>query len=68
MNGSRTHSIELPDHWTPEQALAAFEITDSIRDAIWLLYRDDIQQAMRKDQQSRIPCRQPTPPDPDNPF
>ena len=68
MNGSRTRNIELPDHWTPEQALSAFQITDLIRDAVWLLYRDDIQQAMRKDQQSRIPCQRPTPPDPDNPF
>lgn len=43
--------LTLPQHWTPAQALAAFEMIDLIRDRLWLLYADDIQTAMRHDRQ-----------------
>jgi hypothetical protein len=34
-------------HWTPEQALAVFELLDALRDRIWELHRNDIQAALR---------------------
>ena len=40
----------LPTYWTPEQALAVFEILDELRDQLWDLYGPQIQQAMREDQ------------------
>ena len=39
----------LPTYWTPEQALAVFEIIDALRDQLWDLYGLQIQQAMRED-------------------
>ncbi len=39
----------LPTYWTPEQALAVFEILDALRDHLWELYGPQIQQAMRED-------------------
>ena len=68
MTRARTRHIELPDHWTPKQALAAFELIELIRDEIWRLYRDDIQKAMRKDRQVVNPQARSMPFDPDNPF
>ena len=40
----------LPTYWTPEQALAVFEILDALRDQLWDSYGPHIQQAMREDQ------------------
>ena len=40
----------LPTYWTPEQALAVFEILDALRDQLWDLYGPQIQQAMREEQ------------------
>lgn len=39
----------LPTYWTPEQALAVFEVLDAMRDQLWDLYGLQIQQAMRED-------------------
>ena len=39
----------VPTQWTPEQALAVFEIRDELRDRVWGLYGPRIQQAMRED-------------------
>ena len=30
--------VEIPATWTPEQALAVFELLDEIRDKIWSRY------------------------------
>ena len=40
----------LPIQWTPEQALAVFEILDELRDQLWNLYGPQIQQTMREEQ------------------
>jgi hypothetical protein len=45
----------LPTYWTPEQALAVFEILDELRDQLWDLYGSQIQQAMREDQGATSP-------------
>jgi hypothetical protein len=33
--------VEIPATWTPEQALAVFELLDEIRDKIWSRYGVD---------------------------
>ncbi len=40
----------LPTYWTPEQALAVFEILDALRDQLWDSYGPQIQQAKREEQ------------------
>ena len=45
----------LPTYWTPEQAVAVFEILDELRDQVWNLYGPQIQQAMRHDQSTTSP-------------
>ena len=40
-------SITLPTHWTPEQAVAVFEILDELREHIWARYGVQIQQVLR---------------------
>ena len=34
-------------HWTPEQALAVFECLQALREALWLAYGPQVQQAWR---------------------
>ena len=41
-------SITLPTHWSPEQAVAVFEILDELRDRIWERYGLQIQQVLRE--------------------
>lgn len=41
--------LTLPDYWSPEQAAAAFEMIDLVRDHLWSLYGDDIQSYLRDD-------------------
>ena len=65
---SCSRCLQLPDHWTPEQALAVFEMLDLMRDRLWLLYAADIQHAMRDDQQRVNPQQLPIPLEPDQPF
>jgi hypothetical protein len=33
-----TISLQIPTYWTPEQAFAAFELIDDLREAIWRCY------------------------------
>ena len=40
-------SITLPTHWTPEQAVAVFEILDELREHVWARYGVQIQQVLR---------------------
>ncbi|MBK8767843.1 MAG: hypothetical protein IPM01_25835 [Burkholderiaceae bacterium] len=44
--------ITLPEHWSPEQALAVFEIVDGLRELLWHRYGGQIQQAMRAQRSS----------------
>ena len=37
----------VPPHWTPEQALAVFECLQAVREALWLAYGPEVQQAWR---------------------
>ena len=39
--------LEIPDHWSPQTALAVFELIDHLRDQIWSRYGLDIQDELR---------------------
>ena len=49
-------SITLPTHWSPEQAIAVFEILDELRDRIWERYGLQIQQVLRDQRSTAIPA------------
>jgi hypothetical protein len=42
----RPLAVDIPRSWTPEQALAAFELLSELRDAIWILYGRHVQDAL----------------------
>jgi len=42
-----TIALQIPTYWTPEQALAVFEMIDELRDAIWHCYSPQIQEQYR---------------------
>lgn len=37
-------NLDLPAYWTPEQALAVFDLLDDLRDKIWAHYGHQLQQ------------------------
>jgi hypothetical protein len=41
----------IPDDWSAEQALAVFELLDTLRDQVWEHYATRIQQQYRLDRQ-----------------
>jgi hypothetical protein len=49
--------LPIPTYWTPEQAIAVFELIDDLRERIWSFYQADLQE---------LSCqqRQPEPVDP----
>ena len=48
MTAHRIRPLALPEHWTPAEALAVFEMIDLLRDQIWSCYGHDIQQELRE--------------------
>ena len=44
----RPLSIDIPRTWTPEQALALFELIDDLRDKVWALYGDRMQALLQE--------------------
>jgi hypothetical protein len=44
----RPLSIDIPRTWTPEQALALFELIDDLHDKVWALYGDQMQALLRE--------------------
>ena len=38
----------IPTYWTPEQAIAVFELIDDLREQIWSIYQTDLQQMTRQ--------------------
>jgi len=63
MTVQRIRSLTLPEHWTPEEALAVFEMIDLLRDHLWRCYGRDIQQAFRDQITDRDPRQRDLPPD-----
>ena len=49
-------SITLPTHWSPEQAVAVFEILDELREHIWARYGLQIQQVFRDERSTAVPA------------
>ena len=47
-DGLKPVLLEIPDHWTPETALAVFELINNLRDQIWSRYAIDVQDELRR--------------------
>ena len=45
-------TVVIPTTWTPEQALAVFELIDDLRDKIWPLHGRQIQDILQQEQGS----------------
>jgi len=45
-------TIVIPTTWTPEQALAVFELLDDLRDRLWALHGRQIQDLLQQEQGS----------------
>ena len=41
-------TVEIPRSWTPEEALAVFELIDDLRDKVWALYNLQLQNLLRR--------------------
>jgi hypothetical protein len=48
----RPITVEIPATWTPEQALAAFDLLDELREKIWALYSCRLQDLLQEQQRS----------------
>ena len=48
----RPISVEIPATWTPEQALAVFDLLDEIRGKIWAVYSCRLQDLLKEQQRS----------------
>jgi hypothetical protein len=60
---TRGLSFVVPDDWTPEQALAAFELIGDLRELICARYLPDIQHVLREDRRQReLPLNERDPP------
>ncbi len=68
MNPRNPQLPALPDSWSPDQALAAFELIDWIRDQLWAVYGPAIQRALRQDLQNSAAAPPRTPRDGKDPF
>ena len=42
-------TIEVPDHWSPEQALAVWELLNEVADRIWTRYERPLLELIRAD-------------------
>lgn len=62
---SSVPSVCVPTHWSAQQALAALECLHAMREAIWLTYGPQVQQAWRDQLAPDRPCPDF---DPDSPF
>jgi hypothetical protein len=40
--------LQIPTYWTPEQAIAVFELVDDLREQIWSFYQTDVQEMTRQ--------------------
>ena len=44
----RPLTVAIPRTWTPEEALAVFELIDDLRDKVWALYNLPLQGLLRE--------------------
>jgi hypothetical protein len=47
--------VEIPLDWSAEQALAALEWLQQLRERVWLLYAQDIQELLRNRNSGQLP-------------
>jgi hypothetical protein len=47
VTASNAVSPLVPTHWSPDQALAVFECLHAMREALWVAYGPQVQQAWR---------------------
>jgi hypothetical protein len=47
----RPITVEIPATWTPEQALAVFDLLDELKEKIWARYGCQLQDLLRDEQQ-----------------
>jgi hypothetical protein len=60
---ARGLAFTVPDDWTPEQALAVFELLDDLREVIGARYLSDMQRVLREDRRQReLPFNEHDPP------
>ena len=66
----RPITVEIPATWTPEQALAVYELLDELRERIWEIYGFRLQDLLREQQQplSLDDSDDPSPPTQSEPF
>ena len=50
--GRAAMPMTLPTDWSPEQAVAVFEILDELRERVWVHYGLQIQQVLRAQQRT----------------
>lgn len=50
--GGKAMPMTLPTDWSPEQAVAVFEILDELRERVWAHYGLQIQQVLRGQQRT----------------
>jgi len=56
--------LTIPGHWSPEEALAVFELLDDLRDKIWAHYGLRLQQLLAEQQHTATGTDAP----PEEPF
>lgn len=44
-------TIDIPDHWTPEQAMTVLDLLDELRERIWVRYDLQLLETYRQDRQ-----------------
>ena len=59
--------LAIPAYWSPEEALAVFDLIDDLRDKIWDHYGRQLQDLIKEQHQTK-PLDQPDPAQPDLPF
>ena len=66
----RPITVEIPATWTPEQALAVYELLDDLRERIWEIYDLRLQDLLREQLLSPRPddSDDPLPPTQSEPF
>jgi hypothetical protein len=68
MNTTFVRGLQLPDNWSPEQALDAFELIDLLRDHLCAVYATAIDDAYRDEYQRHDPRQLDLGLEPDLPF
>jgi hypothetical protein len=65
---ARSITVEISRFWTPEEALAVFELIDDIRDKILALHGDQLREALKDQRRYGDPPDSGDAADDDRPF